>query len=307
MVRGGQLALTVLVTWFIVDRVGLTLEGLGGIEASAWIPALIPFLAASGILLGAYFLSAALWGRIVYDLGGPKLGVGEAIQLYMIANLGRYIPGKVWQIAGLAALGKTAGVPAATGTGAAVLGQGIALVAASAIGMGAFLTGPEPFRTGGMIGGVAIAIVIVLCAIPRVFASLASAWFRVTRTEAPESLGAVHGLRWLGLYTVNWAMYALSFWVLSVSLDLGGSLVPVASAFAAAYVLGYLMIFAPAGLGPREGLLIAFLTPHLGVAPSGVIAVVARLWTTLVELVPAGIFWSRYVARTGRVAGTVEG
>jgi hypothetical protein len=73
--------------------------------------------------------------------------------------------------------------------------------------------------------------------------------------------------------------------------------VPVASAFAAAYVLGYAMIFAPAGLGPREGFLIAFLTPHVGAASAGVIAVVARLWTTVVELLPAGAFWLAHLAR----------
>jgi hypothetical protein len=92
-------------------------------------------------------------------------------------------------------------------------------------------------------------------------------------------------------------MYALSFLVLARSLGLGGDAVPVASAFAAAYVLGYAMIFAPAGLGPREGFLIIFLTPHLGVAPSGVLAIVARVWTTLVEVVPAGIFWLSHLAR----------
>ena len=99
--------------------------------------------------------------------------------------------------------------------------------------------------------------------------------------------------------------YAFSFWVLARSLGLGGSIVPVASAFAAAYVLGYAMVFAPAGLGPREGFLIVFLTPHLGAPASGLIAVVARLWTTLVEIVPAGLFWIRYAAR-GSVAKSSE-
>jgi hypothetical protein len=78
--------------------------------------------------------------------------------------------------------------------------------------------------------------------------------------------------------------------------------VPVASAFAASYVLGYAMIFAPAGLGPREGFLIAFLTPHVGAASAGVLAVVARLWTTLVELVPAGALWVVHLRR--RASGT---
>jgi hypothetical protein len=71
-------------------------------------------------------------------------------------------------------------------------------------------------------------------------------------------------------------------------------------------VLGYAMIFAPAGLGPREGFLIVFLTPHLGAAPSGVVAIVARIWTTLVEVVPAALFWIGYVTGRAPRDGTTE-
>ena len=286
---------------------GLGLSDLGAVEASAWLPEPLLFAGASLLLLAGYFFSAALWGLIVKDLGGPELRAFESIQLFMIANLARYLPGKIWQIAGLAALGKTRGVPATTGTGAAVLGQGLTLVAASAIGMGAFLTGPEAYRMWGAVGAVAVGLVMVLLAIPVIFAGLAGVWFRLARTEAPPDLSSVHGLRWLIFYAANWLIYTLSFWVLSLSLGLEAALVPVASAFAAAYVLGYVAVFAPAGVGVREGFLIAFLTPHFGVGPSGVIAVVQRLWTTAVEVVPAGIFWTRYVASTGRPSGESTG
>jgi hypothetical protein len=298
LLLGGQLVLTVVVTWLIVDRVDLGLAELRGVDRSMWLPGPLLFTAASALLLAAYFFSAALWGRMVRDLGGPTLPVADSIRMFMIANLGRYLPGKVWQIAGLAALAKGRGVPAATAAGAAVIGQGIAVVAAAAVGIGALLGGPDPYPQWGIVGIALVAIAAVLLAIPTVFRRIVAAWFRVTRTDARPEVDGVHALRWLALYTVNWAMYALSFWVLASSLGLGGDPIPVASAFAAAYVLGYAMIFAPAGLGPREGFLIIFLTPHLGAAPSGVLAIVARVWTTLVEVVPAGIFWLGYMARS---------
>jgi len=303
LVRAAQLALTVAVTWFIVDRVGLDFAALGDLGTSAWLPDPLLFTAASALLLLAYFLSAMLWGLVVRDLGGPTIPAGESVQLFMIANLGRYVPGKVWQIAGLAALAKGRGVPPLTATGAAVLGQGISLVAAAAVGMGAFLGGPETYRRWGIVGATVVGGLIVLAAIPSVFQRLARAWFKLARTETQPSLGSVHGLRWLALFVLNWALYSFSFWVLARSLGLGADLVPVASAFAAAYVLGYAMIFAPAGLGPREGFLILFLTPYLGATSSGLIAVVSRIWTTLVELIPAGIFWMRYVARDRSAEG----
>jgi hypothetical protein len=286
----------VAVTWFIVDRVGLDVAALGRLDAGSWVPEPVLFTAASLLLLAAYFVSAVLWGVVVHDLGGPRLSTADAMTIYMVANLGRYVPGKVWQIWGLAALAKGRGVPPITATGAAVLGQGVSLVAASAVGMGAFLAGPERYRQWGIAGAVIVGALVVLVSVPPVFERLARLWFRLSRTEVRAGPGSLHGLRWLTLYVANWCMYALAFWVLTRSLGADGGLVPVASAFTASYVLGYAMIFAPAGLGPREGFLIVFLTPHLGVTASGVIAVVARLWTTLVELVPAGILWMRHVA-----------
>ena len=266
----------------------------------AWVPeSPLLALAASVLLFLGYVLSASLWGRIVADLGGPTLPVGASVQLFMIANLGRYVPGKVWQIAGLAALARGRGVPAATATAAAVLGQGIALGAATMVGLTALLQGGEVMRRWGMVAAVIVSVGVVLAAIPAFFRKVASLWFRVARQEVPEGLGSVHGVQWVAMYVLNWALYAFSFWMLVASFGYPADVLPVASAFAAAYVLGYLAIFAPAGIGVREGFLIALLTPHLGLGPSGAVAVIARVWTTLVEVIPAGIFWLRHVGTGG--------
>jgi hypothetical protein len=297
----------VLVTWFIVDRVGLELAELRDVERSVWIPGPLLFTTASLLLLAAYFMSAALWGRIVGELGGPRLSARDAVPIFMIANLGRYVPGKVWQIAGLAALARGKGVAPATAAGAAVLGQGVAVIGAMAVGVGALLAGPEAYRPWGIVGLASVVVLAGLLAVPRVSVGLARAWFRLARSDARPDLGDAHMLRWLALYTLNWALYAASFWVLVLSLGFGdGSPVAVGSAFAAAYVLGYAMIFAPAGLGPREGFLIVFLTPHLGAAAAGVVAIVARVWTTLVEIVPAAAFWIGHLASRAQRDGTTE-
>jgi uncharacterized membrane protein YbhN (UPF0104 family) len=132
-------------------------------------------------------------------------------------------------------------------------------------------------------------------------------WFRLARQDPPEGLRPGHTFRWLVLYVANWVLYAFSFWVLSASFGHRAGPIPIGSAFAAAYVLGYLMIFAPAGLGVREGFLVAFLTPHLGVGPSGILAVVARVWTTVVEVLPTAAFWVRHVGASNPSAPGPEG
>jgi hypothetical protein len=279
--------------------VGLGLDDLRNVDpALLWDPDPVLLGGSCALLLAGYFISAGLWGRIVRDLGGPVVPIREAVRIFMIANLGRYVPGKVWQIAGLAVLARRRGVPAATATGAAVLGQGIALVAASAVGLGALFRGPAELRSWGLVAMVAMGLGVALGLTPPVFRRVTALWFRFARQEVPEALRSAHRLRWIGLFFANWVLYAFSFWVLTTSFGHRADLIPVGSAFAAAYVLGYLMIFAPAGLGVREGFLVAFLTPHLGLGPSGALAVVARIWTTVVEVVPAAAFWMREVATT---------
>jgi len=263
------------------------------VDPILWAPSVPLLLASSLLLLGAYLMSAAIWGRLVLDLGGPAVATRDAIPIFMVANLGRYIPGKIWQIAGLSLLARRRGVPAATATGAAVLGQGIALAGACIVGLGALMAAPIDVRAWAVPGAVTLVAGVGIGLSPPVFRRVARIWFRVIRREAPSGLDRVHALRWLLLYTANWALYAFSFWLMAVSFGQVGEVVPVASAFAAAYVLGYLMVFAPAGVGVREGFLVVFLGPHFGVGPAGVLAVVARLWTTVVELLPAGIFWLR--------------
>ena len=43
-------------------------------------------------------------------------------------------------------------------------------------------------------------------------------------------------------------------------------------------------------------ILVALLAPQIGVSAAGAIAVIARLWTTVIEIVPAALFWARGTA-----------
>ena len=267
-----------------------------------WTPDPWLLLVSCVLLFGGYVLSAAMWGRIVADLGGPRIPTPRAVRIFMIANLGRYVPGKVWQIAGLAVLARREGVSGGAATAAAVAGQGVAIVAASAVGVGALLVGPDAFRAWSLPVAVALVAGVGVGLLPPVFRWVTGAWFRVAREVRPDALTSRRATGWLVLYTLNWILYAVAFWVLVLSLDLDAALVPVASSFAAAYVMGYVMIFAPAGVGVREGVLVALLTPHLGAGPSGAVAIVARLWTTVVEVGPAAAFWLRHVS-TGPPSG----
>ncbi|MCH7932358.1 MAG: flippase-like domain-containing protein [Gemmatimonadetes bacterium] len=297
-----QLGLTVAVTWFIFDRVGVDLAVLGTLNAGEFRPRPALLLASCAVLASGYLWSASLWGRLVRDLGGPRLPVWTSVRVFMVANLGRYVPGKVWQIAGLAYLAKREGVPPSVATGAAILGQGIALLGATLVGMGALFGANELWREIGWAGRVAgigfVLAIIGAVVIPSVFRQIVAFWFRITRSDPPADglKRGNFGLRWLILYVVNWGIYATAFWLLYLSFGEWRTFWEVGPAFAAAYVAGYIAVFAPAGAGIREGILVVLLQPIMAREAAVVLAVIARLWTTVLELVPAGLLvlvWRR--------------
>jgi uncharacterized membrane protein YbhN (UPF0104 family) len=302
-----QFGLTAVVTWFIFDRVGVDLAFLGTLNLEEWRPRPVLFLSSCALLAFGYFWSASLWGRLVRDLGGPRLPVLTSLRVFMVANLGRYVPGKIWQIAGLAYLAKREGVPTGVATGAAILGQGIALLAAALVGIGALLGANELWREVGPVGLVAgigaVSTLIAAVVIPGLFRHVVAFWFRITRTDPPaDGLGSGNaGLRWLTLYGLNWGIYATAFWLLYLSFGEWRTFLQVGPAFAAAYVAGYIAIFAPAGAGIREGVLVVLLQPIMAREAALVLAVVARIWTTAVELIPAALLavgW-RHTQETG--------
>ena len=70
---------------------------------------------------------------------------------------------------------------------------------------------------------------------------------------------------------------------------LAGAVPWLIAAFAAAYVLGYLSMLTPSGLGVREGVLVLLLEPLFPEPLPVVIALAARIWMTLGELGAAGV------------------
>ena len=288
-----QLAVTGLVTWLILERLGPGLSELARTAPRQLEPRWGWITASCGVLAVGYAFSGWIWGRMVEDLGGPALPARDAIRTYMVANLGRYVPGKLWQIAGLALLARARGVPAPIATAAAVVGQAVALAGAMLVGLLA-LSGADPDLSRWAPAAVAATIgVLTVVMVPKIFRSLLRLWLRWTPGETPEEvpIGALKGFRWLALYTLNWGGYALAFWMLVRGLSLPGGLLEVGPAFAAAYVLGYVVLVAPAGLGVREASMVAFLAPIMGPSGAALAAVAARVWTTAVEVVPAGAFW----------------
>lgn len=307
-----QIILTVAVTYFLFRSLRLSWDEIATVNLGRWRPQPLPLVASVVVLLSVFAYLVVLWRRMVVALGGPPLKLGESFRIFFLANLGRYVPGKVWQLAGLAYLAGKRGVSVPVASSSAVLGQVFSLGAAAALAAVVLISGTKVGYKGALApwGAALLAVIALVTVIPGSLRLLLRLLFRLSRkgTKAP-ALGRWFGVRWLGLYLPAWIGYGVAFGLLWSSFAAlpAVSWLGAVGGFAGAYFLGYAAIFAPAGVGVREGALAVLLAPWLGGGQAAVLAVVARIWMTAVELLPViAIAAAKAMGWTNGQMGTLD-
>src|SRR2546425_10940375 len=72
------------------------------------------------------------WRQILLGWG-QRIGFGAAARTWSLATLGRYVPGKVWSVAGLVVLAQRAGVQMAPAAASAFVSQALAVGTGAAV------------------------------------------------------------------------------------------------------------------------------------------------------------------------------
>ena len=296
-----KLILTVGVTWLILRGAGIRLAEVGTVDWRV-VRLDVPYLVLSVVLLFVTFgLAAVLWSRNLVEFGERGVGVAEGAAILLIANLGRYVPGKILALAGVAVLARRRGMSGVRATGAAVTAQMVNLLGAAAVGGLVFVwwTGADK------AWAVALGLAVVAGLLAFLYFGGAGALLRwgLRRSghtgELPDTSGRSL-LRLLPGYILNWLVHGAAFVCLSrgLGLDIGFGI--GTTAFAAAYFLGYVFMIAPGGIGIRESGLMGLLTPILGFEASFVLSILQRVWITAAELLGAAL--GAFVLRRPTVA-----
>ena len=237
---------------------------------------------AGAVVLVTYGLLVAAW-RAVIGGWGERLAYRPAVRIWTVSNLGRYLPGKVWSVAGLAVLAQREGVAAWAAVGAAVamqaiaVGSGVAVAAATVPGT---LSAP-----GALVAAAVAAATIAALAMPRVVALVGRITRRPDLRPLPVRAVVLAGT----VTTVSWLAYGVGFWCLARG-TLGNTslgMAPAIGVFAAGYITGLLALFAPGGVGVREAVFIALLAPSVGSGGAIVLGVASRALLTLTEVAAA--------------------
>jgi uncharacterized membrane protein YbhN (UPF0104 family) len=292
------------------------------------------WLALSGVLylLGQGF-SALFWDRLLGHLGArPPLGV--MLRAYYLGQLGKYLPGKAWALLIRVTLAQSPGVSMGLATltcfyevlvtmasGVLVATFLFALVGTAGAGLSwddmmRLLVLEQP-PGGGLsrgilvLGSLLVFLMIVVPLHPGVFNRLAHRLSLPFRERDAARLPHIR-LAYLGegLLTTSgcWLL-----WGVSTAAALHGILGPelawdhpltlrVAAIMGLSYVMGFVIIVTPGGLGVREFCLTLLLTPELvGVQGMGwdeargtvvlAVLVLRLVWTVAELILGALLYW----------------
>ena len=245
-------------------------------------------LGSTGWVAASYVVLIETWRQIVVAWGG-KLSWPAAARIWFISNLGRYVPGKVWQIGAMGALAQEAGVSSAAAVGSALVVNLVNLLA----GLLVVLVAGSRLVVG--YGPALVIALVVFCVLvvgsPWLLPPLAHLVNRVTGRSIPipaiPPLAIIFAVAGCSL---AWNLYGLAFHDLTVAIFGGAAGRPTyyTAVFTLSYLIGYIVLFAPGGLGVRETSLVALLAAaglETG-AQAAALAIASRLWLTVVEATP---------------------
>lgn len=255
------------------------------------------WIGVSGVLfLITYAVLIEMWREVLRGWGS-RLRFWVAARIWTVSNLGRYVPGKVVQIGAMGVMAERAGVSPVAATGSAILNVVVNLIA----GFIVVAVFGWPLLQLQSVGGVRTAVLFVLVCIgalvllPLVLPPIFRFLSRVTGRDLNIGvLPRVAILISLVGNVVAWLLYGAAFAIFArgVSGSSQGPLTAYVAVYALSYLVGYLVLFAPAGAGFREAAMIALLpAAHLAdPAQAAILAVTSRLWLTALEIAPGALF-----------------
>ncbi|MFN2241961.1 MAG: lysylphosphatidylglycerol synthase domain-containing protein [Anaerolineae bacterium] len=297
----GQWLLVALVLFFLGRVLVVQWEEVKAVEWRVELP----------ILAGSYLLLALAWLALVSNwrwiMGrmGALLGLGTSWRIWFLSNMVRYIPGNVWQFLGMVYLCRQEGVAAATTLASIVIYQVVSVASGFALAGVVYLaTGqlgadgrppaaptalPWPVPAWALAGLVILMIVVCY---PPLMNWLLRQGFRLLRREPVQVPLTVHDVARFFVQRLGvWVLQGLAFAVLVRSIypvalaELPG----IAASFVVSWVIGFLSLLTPSGLGVREavqaGLLALFVPLPVAVA----MAILSRIWLIVGEVAAAGI------------------
>lgn len=287
-----------LVVRILVDDRAAVADALSGPHSAT--PALLLAALATGLV--AMTGIGLAWHSLLRG-SGAHLSRRRALRSYFVGQLGKYVPGGAWAVIGRGEWARREGVPGPAAYNSVVLSMVSAYTAAAFVVAASV---PASGLSDGDAGPYWLVVLLVpvglLAMHPRAVEAVLVVLRRVTgrplvlaappwRTTVLLAVRQVPS--WLAIGAVNV--------LVAVGLGFSPDVLDVISATAVSWIVGFLAIGVPGGIGVREVVFVA-VAASLSAGPAAAVALIARLVFVAVDLIGAvGFTVAAGVGRSDRV------
>ena len=274
---------------------GLNWAALASVQINWWWMG-----AATVASLAVRYWFAGIWMFLLRSLNANLAGQErELFLVYAKSWLGRYIPGGATWILGKIYFATKLGISKAK-LGISSFLEGalqIIVVLISAAAMLALDPHVQQLGRGWVWALLAAAVAGLVVVYPPVFNRVIQFGYTKVRKQSldgehlPDSPTILRGIL---AFLVSSVLSGLSFYFVAAAVDPGlgwGSIVFIIGASNLASALSMLAVFAPAGLGVREGVQLTMLLLVMSPEQALVATVLMRLWSIVMDALFAAVAW----------------
>ncbi len=245
----------------------------------------IKLIAAFFLFLGHLYLRALSWRSLVAFLG-TSVNKKNSLTIWFFSEATRYIPvGKVWSFASRAYLARQSSVPQKTAL--LILPVEVIIVTATATILSSYAIVKTLERlpvnfTFYLILISSLLITLVLLLLQKII-------FKFLKKMLLKKLITKALITALFFQFLSWFFYSVGYMVLIDFSNIQNIALLFSSALLA-WLIGYLTLVTPMGLGVRESTFILLTGTQIGMSQAAVVAILARVILIVTELLNL-LFW----------------
>ena len=287
--------------WLIIIAIFIFLgkmvwENLAQVKEASFTLRLPSLILATLIYAFAYFIQIWAWYLITLKLS-IALPFWETLENWFYSQLGKYLPGKVWLPLGRFYFYQSKGKSKKAISVALYLETATIVIAAGflfLIGLFLFEEVKSSYSNRQILWVMILFLLACLSLHPRVLQKTIN-WIltRFRKESLSLSIAYIDILLILLISILSWVVGGIGFYIFVTSVFSIASthILFVVGALAFVSLLGLVAIFAPGGLGVREGVLVYLLSFVMAGSVAVVLSVLSRLWMTLIEIGLIGVIY----------------
>lgn len=243
----------------------------------------VGWLVAGVVLAAAAMVAIALPWRGCLAVVGVRVARGAALAWYFVGEIGKYLPGGIWPVVGRGELARRGGHPRPATYASVALS--LALLYLAAMAVTAVLVPVRFLDEGSDALWVLVLLPFGLAALHhRPLEWLVRKLERFTQRELPMVVPRwQESLRLLVQYVPAWILVGTATWCIARAFDPDVDWITIAPAAILSWIVGFVLVPVPGGVGVREAALVALIGTSMGTGVRSAIAVTARLAFIVVD------------------------